>query len=82
MAWWSLYKWFIQFRTKPYTNYIRWYNQKLFNEWYAGLSENEKVAYKKECEKWRETAHKDMDSLMMMYGGIMAPLIVRCSKWL
>ena len=45
MAFWSLYKWFSKFRKRPYINYINLYKQKLFNDWYESLTENEKEEY-------------------------------------
>lgn len=40
MAWYALYKWFIQFRKISYTNWISWYKGHLYEEWFNGLSED------------------------------------------
>lgn len=38
IAWYALYKWFITFRKKPYTDWVEWYSDKLYLEWYNSLS--------------------------------------------
>lgn len=66
MAFWSLYKWFSKFRKRPYINYINLYKQKLFNDWYESLTENEKEEYqiKKKIEKEKR---KKRDAEMLLY---------------
>lgn len=44
MAWYALYKWFRIFRKSPSTNYIAWYKQYLYDEWFKSLSDVEKTA--------------------------------------
>ena len=48
MAWYALYKWFIPWRKTPYVDYISWYKQNLYNEWFTSLSDEEQ---KEELER-------------------------------
>lgn len=42
MAWYALYKWFIPFRLKPYTNWVSWYKSYLHEQWFESLSDEDK----------------------------------------
>lgn len=41
MAFWALYKWFAPWRKRPFTNWIKWYRKKLYDDWYNSLSEED-----------------------------------------
>lgn len=50
MAWFALYKWFAPWSKIPYINYIEWYRDYLYTEWYNSLSEEEKIKEKQRIE--------------------------------
>lgn len=54
MAWYALYKWFIPWRKTPYVDYIRWYKQYLYDEWFTSLSEEERKEELKRIEEIKE----------------------------
>lgn len=55
MAWYALYKWFISWRKTPYINWISWYKQHLYDEWFNSLSE---VGQKEELERQKMIREK------------------------
>lgn len=56
MGWYSLYKWFIQFRKTHYTNMIYWYEKYLYDTWFNNLSDDEK---QKEIERINKNKQKE-----------------------
>lgn len=73
MVWYALYKWFIPWRKTPYMNYISWYKQILYDEWFESLPEEEKkdeldrIQRIKEREKHRmEMAFKTINKVFSM----------------
>lgn len=50
MAWYTLYKWFSPFRKTPYVNQIYLYRQHLFDEWFDGLTDEQRAIYLKNKE--------------------------------
>lgn len=58
MAWYALYKWFIQFRKKPYTNWVDWYSDKLYDEWYKSLSDEQKHIIQENRRKRKEAEQR------------------------
>ena len=70
MAWYALYKWFAPWRLTPYTNWVKWYSNKLYNEWFESLPQESKdkiIEYRKAQEEKR---HKDAKLLMAQLGMI------------
>lgn len=59
MAWYALYKWFITFRKKTYTNYIRCYKRYLYDEWFNNLSEEEQKTELKRQQRIKEKRKHD-----------------------
>ncbi len=59
MAWYALYKWFIQFRKIPYINYINWYKRFLYEEWFNNLPNEEQRAELIRQQKLKEKKKKD-----------------------
>ena len=68
MAWYALYKWFITFRKCPYVNWIEWYKDKLYHDWFESLSEEEKQAWMDKVEEHKrikqERAEKTLHTLI------------------
>lgn len=71
MAWWSLYKWFIQFKKTSYVNYISWYKRHLYNEWFNNLSTEEQDEEQKRIQKAKEKREREtqraLENLGLMY---------------
>lgn len=44
MAWYTLYKWFREFRKTPFFNYINWYRGYIYNEWFQSLDDDGRMA--------------------------------------
>lgn len=71
MAWYALYKWFIPWRKTPYTNWVDWYSNKLYNDWWNSLPKErqEYLIKRQEERKHREDVH--MLKLLQIYGDIL-----------
>lgn len=71
MAWYALYKWFIPWRKTPYTNWVDWYSNKLYNEWWNSLPKErrEYLLKRQEERKLKEDLH--MLKLLQTYGDIL-----------
>lgn len=66
MAWYALYKWFIQFRKPPYVNSMHWYSHYLYEEWFSNLSEEEQkqeLEYQEELRRKRKSVRKQKAAL-------------------
>lgn len=64
MAWYALYKWFIQFRRIPYIDYINWYRKFLYEEWFRSLSNEEQEAELIRQQELREKKKKDSELVL------------------
>lgn len=64
MAWYALYKWFIQFRRIPYINYINWYRKFLYEEWFRSLSNEEQEAELIRQQELKEKKKKDSELVL------------------
>lgn len=64
MAWYALYKQFIPWRKTPYVNYISWYKQNLYDEWFENLSEEEKKA---ELDRIQRTKEREKQRIEMAF---------------
>lgn len=80
MAWWALYKWFSQFRVRPYINYINLYKKKMFCEWYDSLTMEEKEEYESLKQKKKEAKAKEFEAAMYSWAKMMAPFINRIPR--
>lgn len=74
MAWWSLYKWFGEFRTAPFDDMIAWYRGKLYQDWYGSLSEEEKTEYQKKKEEQEKRNNDALGELMKTYAMLAAKM--------
>lgn len=77
MAWWALYKWFSQFRVRPYINYINWYKKKMFYEWYNSLTMEEKEQYEYIKKQKKEAKEKEFETTMYSLAQMIAPFFNR-----
>lgn len=74
MAWYSLYKWFIQFRKSPYINYIQWYKKHLYEEWFNSLSEKEQQDELERVRRLREKRKRAGEEALIRLGMIFSHL--------
>lgn len=62
MAWYAIYKWASPFRKRPFeVNWTAWYSEKLYNEWFDSLSEEDQqkiIAYREAKKEQREKANR------------------------
>lgn len=68
MAWYALYKWFIQFRKTSYINYVSWFKQYLYDEWIRGLSEDEQKEELKRQEEKRRREELEKQFVLERWG--------------
>ena len=54
MAWYALYKWSKPWRVKPMYNWVTWYSNKLYQEWYDSLTEEEQAYIDEQIKKRKE----------------------------
>lgn len=70
MAWYALYKWFRPFRTIPYVNMISEYRRYLFEEWYNGLSDEDREIYDRIEREEEEKRKKSLARSFAMIGNV------------
>lgn len=67
MAWYALYKWFIQFRKTPYDDVIKWYKRFLYEEWFNSLPEDKQKAELERKRKLQEKRKLDSRTALMQF---------------
>lgn len=67
MAWYSLYKWFIQFRKKPYNDVIRWYKRFLYDDWFNNLPEDRQKVEMEQQRKLQEKRKLDSQTALTKF---------------
>lgn len=77
MAWYALYKWFISFRKRTYVDYISWYKQYLYDEWFNSLSEEEQQLALEYQQKLRDKRKREGEMALARLGATFAA-IDRC----
>lgn len=81
MAWYSLYRWFIQFRRTPYTNYILWYRQFLYDNWFESLSTEQKMEELEYQRRLEERRKHDTDIAFAKLRMLTTYLAARCGRF-
>jgi len=74
MGWYSLYRWYRTFRKSPSTNYISWYKQYLYEEWYNSLSEEDKSTEDDRIRRLRDEDNRKLRTALMNIG-VMSSMI-------
>lgn len=74
MAWYALWKWFIQFRKRPYTNWVVWYSNKLYDEWFDSLTEEQQKKIIEYRRKKEAAQHKRAQQSLAMMSAMCAML--------
>jgi hypothetical protein len=67
MAWYALYRWFAGFRKKPYINYIGWYKQYMYDNWFDSLSDEDKATEQERISKLKaDDEYKSRTAVAML----------------
>lgn len=79
MAWYKLYRWFSSFRKSPYPDMNAYYKKVLFDEWYDGLTDEQKEQYVEYKQKKEESERKYfLECLNFLYS---IPRIYNTDRW-
>lgn len=74
MAWYALYKWFIPWRKIPYTNWVNWYSNKLYDEWFEGLTDEQKERVLEYQRKKKEKREAEARQCLLFLEGMLTYL--------
>lgn len=81
MAWWALYKWFKPWRKTPYTNYIRWYSNYLYEEWFNSLTPEQQELVKERIQKEKDRKEKEFRLLLNSWSNIYNHLLEKADSY-
>lgn len=70
MGWYALYKWFSSFRKSSYVDYVIWYKQYLYDEWFKSLSDEDKTEEIIRQQRLADEKERELRTILAKLGAV------------